>query len=91
MAGNSLFPQIAATGPNVYIVWDDNSLFPSNIEVFFRLSTKGGLDFQPVINLSQNSGNSIHPRIAISDPIAHIVWEDDTPGNLEIFYSRSLP
>ncbi len=39
-------------------------------------------------NVSNNSGNSENPSIAVdSKNTVHLVWNDDTPGNEEIFYA----
>ena len=41
-------------------------------------------------NLSGNVGDSTNPSIAISGNNVHVVWDDDTPGNQDIFYRRSI-
>ena len=39
--------------------------------------------------LCWNSGESVLPRIAVdSGSGVHVIWEDDTPGNGEIFYKN---
>lgn len=41
------------------------------------------------INVSNNSGRSENPSIAVdSRNTVHLVWNDDTPGNEEIFYTH---
>jgi hypothetical protein len=40
-------------------------------------------------NLSNNPGDSFDSSIAVSGNNVHVVWNDNTPGNYEIFYSRS--
>jgi hypothetical protein len=40
------------------------------------------------VNVSNNSGRSENPSIAVdSNNTVHLVWNDDTPGNEEIFYA----
>jgi hypothetical protein len=40
------------------------------------------------VNVSNNSGRSENPSIAVdSKGTLHLVWNDDTPGNEEIFYA----
>ncbi|MBS4016396.1 MAG: hypothetical protein KGZ86_08200 [Candidatus Latescibacteria bacterium] len=40
------------------------------------------------VNVSNNSGRSERPSIAVdSRNTVHLVWNDDTPGNEEIFYA----
>jgi hypothetical protein len=55
---------IAASGNNVYIVWQDNT--PGNSEVLLRKSVNAGDAFGSTINYSHNSGDSIAPTIAVS-------------------------
>ena len=40
------------------------------------------------VNISNNSGRSENPSIAVdSKGTLHLVWNDDSPGNEEIFYA----
>ena len=40
------------------------------------------------VNVSNDSGRSEHPSIAVdSRGTVHLVWDDNTPGNEEIFYA----
>jgi hypothetical protein len=60
--GQSQNPEIAVSGNNVYIVWQDNT--PGNFETFFSKSTDTGETFSSPINLSNNSGISNFPQIS---------------------------
>jgi len=41
------------------------------------------------MQLTYNSGWSEHPGIAVdSNDHLHIVWDDNSPGNFEIYYNR---
>ncbi len=41
------------------------------------------------INVSNNSGRSIHPIVAAGQGNdVHLVWMDNSPGNFDIFYSK---
>jgi len=43
----------------------------------------------PAKRLTWNSGFSYFPTIAVdSTGNLHVVWQDDTPGNPEIFYKK---
>ena len=87
-AGKSRNATMAALGDEVYIFWDDDT--PGNAEIFYRVSRDGGQTFSPLINLSQDPGRSILPKIALSSSQSlYIVWQDDTPGNREVLYARS--
>ncbi len=87
--GTSFAPQIAmdASG-NINVVWKDDT--PGNSEIFFNRSTDGGATFSTPKNLSNNTGFSSDPQVAVdSSSDINVVWEDDTPGNFDIFFSRS--
>src|SRR5690348_4653848 len=46
--------------------------------------------FSTVKNISNNTGNSLRPRIAVdSTGNINVVWFDDTPGHFDVFFSRS--
>ncbi|HKU49762.1 MAG TPA: sialidase family protein [Nitrososphaera sp.] len=76
----SVSPQIAVSGDNVFLVWYGNIL-SENSEVYFSTSTDGGENFSAPINLSNNTGSSTNPQIAILDEdTIFIVWEDNDPS-----------
>ncbi len=89
--GGAGYSQIA-TGLNgsINIVWQDSA--PGNSQVFFTQSSDGGATFSVPQNLSNDSGNSQGPVIAM-DPTsnANVLWIDNTPGNNDVFFSRSEP
>jgi hypothetical protein len=87
-AGTSTIPFVAASGNNVYIVWEDDT--SGNFEILYRKSTDGGASFDATINLSNNAGFSTNSAIAVSGDNLYVVWHDnnDTPVN-EILYRRS--
>ncbi len=69
---------------NLYVVWQEG--VSGNQEIFIRNSSNGGVTFGQTINISNNRGTSECPSISISNNKLHIVWEDDTLGNHEIYY-----
>jgi hypothetical protein len=81
--GDSLDPQIAAIGSNVYVTWRDET--PGNFDTFFAVSNNNGTSFGTPINLSNNAGDSGNPQIATSGNNVYVTWADDTPGNDDIF------
>ena len=89
--GNSFNSAIAASGNNVHVVWQDDTN-PSGIgDIFYRRSTDSGAIFPNIIkNLSSNFSVSEAPAIAALGNNVHVVWDDFTPGNLDILYRRSL-
>jgi hypothetical protein len=52
-----------------------------------------GCDFGDILNLSNaNAGRSTEARVATTSDgqFVHVTWQDNTPGNDEIVYSRSI-
>ena len=63
-----------------------------NFEIFFSKSLDGGATFSPPKNISNNPGESLTPRIAVSNGILYVVWSDKTSGtsnNYDIRFSKS--
>jgi hypothetical protein len=97
-ARDSVYAQVASSGENVYIVWQENppSGFSSqrdgliNYEIFIKKSVDGGQTFGDEINLSNNPGFSEHPQIAAYDEKVHVAWIDNSLGNKEILLARSI-
>jgi hypothetical protein len=89
-AGFSTQPQIAASGNNVYVTWEDRT--PGNPEIFFAVSIDNGQTFSTPINLSNNTGGSTEPQIAVSGTNVYVTWIDNTPGNfnIDIFFAVSI-
>jgi len=107
--GDSVYAQVAASGNNIYVVWQDtegsdthsgdsslsstyDSLYSQNknYDIYFRKSTNGGITFGKDINLSNSSGFSEHPQIAAIENNVYIVWVDNTYGNKEISFTKSV-
>jgi hypothetical protein len=86
-ARDSVYAQVASSGENVYIVWQENppSGFSSqrdgliNYEIFIKKSVDGGQTFGDEINLSNNPGFSEHPQIAASANNVYVAWIDNSP------------
>jgi hypothetical protein len=88
-AGISDYPAIAA-GPSgaVHVVWED--MTPGNYEIFYKKSTDGGDTWTPNKRLTWNAGWSQFCTLTV-DPLnrPHLVWDDGTSGNFEIYYKKS--
>jgi hypothetical protein len=85
--GDSANPQIATAGNNVYVTWSDDT--PGNRDIFFSASNNNGTSFGPPINISNNTGDSLAAQIAAIGSNVYVTWEDDTPGNRDIFFAAS--
>ena len=88
---DSVYGQVAAWNSNVYLLWQDS--IPSdhtNYDIFIKNSNDNGTTFGPSVNLSNNSGFSEHPQIAAYDNNVYAIWADDTSGNREVLFTRSV-
>jgi hypothetical protein len=78
--------EISTNNPT-YIVWQEK-MSQENQDIFIATNIKNDMQYSKIINLSNNSGISECPSIAISNNYIYIVWEDITPGNHEILFTR---
>jgi len=86
-ARGSDYPAIAVGGSNIYVVWEDDT--PWNEEIYFKTSADGGATWTANKRLTNNAGYSTNPVIAVDGSNIYVVWEDDTPGNWEIYFKMS--
>ena len=86
---NSSVPQISSSGDNVYVVWQNFIL--GNSDILFAVSHDNGQTFTTPINISNDVGTGLSdkPQISSSGDNVYVVWYDNTPGNLDIFYAVS--
>ncbi len=102
---DSVYPEVAASENNVYVVWQESinpDLSNSNYDIYIKKSADWGESFivnsnssatgttTEALNLSDNPGFSNHPQIAAYDEKVHVAWIDDSLGNKEIFFARSI-
>jgi hypothetical protein len=88
--GASSNQQIAISGNQVHVAWVDHTLGYN--EIFFRGSDDNGTSFGRLINLSNSTGISVDPHIAVAGKKAYIVWiefGDESHAN-GIFFVRSI-
>ena len=74
--------QIATSGNNVYVVWQDKS---GNDDIKFVKSTDNGSNFGTEVNISNNGGVSTLPKIVASGSNVFVVWRDlttDSSGDI---------
>jgi len=90
--GDSWNPAVAATADNVHVIWSDDTrsddIPGGRTEIFYIRSRDNGNTWSEQ-QLSNNSGWSSAPAVAVNGDSIHVVWYDNTPGNFEIFYMRS--
>ncbi|QDV07675.1 BNR/Asp-box repeat protein [Planctomycetes bacterium Poly30] len=104
-ANDSDFPKIAAAdNGNLVVVWEERrdafALQSNNQDLFYNVSTDGGLTWRPTslpLNTS-TSGSDVNSDIdrswlTVSGNTFHCTWEEDSiagaGGNEEVFYTRS--
>ena len=76
------------TTDHIHLVWQDTP--PGNGEIYYKKSTDGGSSWTASKRLTWNSGSSEDPAIAVdSQGALHVVWEDYTPGESEIYHKKS--
>jgi CARDB/BNR repeat-like domain len=85
----SLGPAIAIdSSQTVHVVWHDYRVGAP--EIYYKRSTDGGTTWSPDQRLTWLSGDSYESGIAIDlSSTLHVVWQDNMPGNFEIYYKRS--
>jgi len=87
-AGTSTEPRIAVSGAYVYVAWYDKT--PGNYEIYFRRSSDYGATWDSKKRLTNTAGNSNRPHIVASGSNVYVAWHDDTPGNWEVYFRRSI-
>ena len=83
---NGGFPQIAAAGDSVYVVWQavlpisSAPFFQS--EAFFRASTDRGANFGPMLNLSATeTRDSMRPQLVAAGSNVYVAWSEGGLGD----------
>ena len=80
---------LADSSGKLYLVWQD--YFASgNPEIYFKKSPDGGVNWTASQRLTFNTDESTNTALCI-DPSGnlHVLWNDSTPGNFEIYHKKS--
>jgi hypothetical protein len=87
--GNSQLPQIVVSEKsNVYVVWSDTTT--GNGDIYFKASTDNGTTFSKTKKLSNDTGSSTDPQIAVrGESSVYIVWRNSTSNNTDILFQAS--
>lgn len=72
----------------IHLVWGDDS--NGNKELYHKISSDSGASWNSLTRLTYNSGDSNFPAMAkeTNTNSLHLVWQDDTPGALEIYHKK---
>ena len=81
-----LNPQIVAANKNVYLLWQSNV----SKQLFFKRSIDGGATFENATNISDDQKNSAHQLLDSSGNNVYAIWDDNSTGNSQIFFKRSI-
>jgi hypothetical protein len=93
--GDSIYPSIAASADNVYVVWQDNYMGQSvsydkkNYDILFTRSTNSGKNFENFTKLSNSIELSGRPIVTAFDSNIYVVWIEDTPEEKQIWFRKS--
>jgi len=72
---------------NLHLAWYDYT--PGNSEIYYRKSNDRGTNWTPAERLTLTSSETWSPAICIdSSGNIYLVWNDNTPGNFEIYYRK---
>jgi hypothetical protein len=87
--GFSEHPHVATTpdGQTIHVVWQDYR--DGNYEIYYKRSTNGGVNWGSDTRLTNATGNSRWPSLAISGTTIHLTWTDDRTGTEQIYYKKS--
>jgi len=81
-------PSVAASGSDVYVVWNDDR--DGYLDIYCRKSSSNGITWDPEKRLTYDQASSVWPSVAVSGSSAHIAWGDYRDGNFEIYYKGSV-
>ena len=86
--GISETPAIAVDpSDHLYLIWVDTT--PGYYEIYYKMSADAGTTWTASRRLTWTSGSSM--RLAVTADTSgyiHLVWQDETPGNYEIYYKK---
>lgn len=82
--GASYSSSLSVSGTAVHVIWIDDR--DGNFEIYYNLSTDGGISWGSDTRLTNNSALSNFSSVSTSGSVVHIVWWDERDGNPEIYY-----
>jgi len=86
-SGISWYPSISVAQNNVHLAWQDNTT--GNYEIYYDRSTDGGINWEQISQLTNDTAESLRPSIAVLDSLVHVVWNDKRDSNFEVYYKRN--
>ncbi len=86
--GLSTNPCIGVSDSNVTIVWQDDR--NGYNEIYYIASANGGTEWGAEIRMTDDSGESLSPNLAVAGSGLFMVWVDNRDWNQEIYYRNSM-
>jgi hypothetical protein len=84
-AGVSSQPAVAADKiGHVAIVWSDTTSGANQPDIYARVSNDGAVTFAPVSDISNTSGQSVHPDVSLCGTHMFVAWEEIAAGRSQI-------
>lgn len=83
----SEYPSMALEFQTLHLVWNDSR--NGNHEIYYKRSINGGLSWTADTRITNSTGDSYKPSVAVSDTLVHVLWEDLRNSTSEIFYKTS--
>ncbi len=83
----SQYPSVAAASAAVHVTWADTR--DGNSEIYYKRSTDGGATWGGDTRLTNNTGASTDPSVAVARQRVYVVWHDNRDGNAEIYHKRN--
>ena len=83
-------PSVAVSGETVHVVWSDNRISSANYEIYYKRSIDNGTSWGADTRLTNATGASHFPTVAVEGSNVHVVWQDPGSGsNNDIHYMKS--
>jgi len=79
-------PTVAARDSQVHVVWQDNR--DGNQEIYYKRSLHRGLNWDADTRLTRDTWSSQYPSTAAGPRNLYVVWQDNRPGNDEIYFKE---
>jgi hypothetical protein len=88
-SGFSRLAHAQLVGEDLYVAWSDTLEHNNTFDVMLRKIDPKNVT-REVINLSNNTGNSVSPSILVSNDRIFVVWSDDTNKASMSFWSANI-
>jgi len=83
---DSYTPALCDTGNGLGLAWDDYR--DGNYEIYFARLTASGAKPGADVRLTNNTANSLRPRIVWTGAEYGVFWQDDRSGNWDLWFQR---